>query len=262
MDEKIDYNEPIKVGNNIWWIGFYDENTAFHCNPYVLVDGDEAVLFDPAGIHEYPKVASKLFSIVEPHQIKYIVLCHQDPDLCASVPLLEDVILNPDLKLVTHSRSSVLIKYYGVKSEFYNVDHHNYSLELSNGRILRFILAPFCHFPAAIMTYDEKEKCLFSGDLFGAISQEWHLFAKQGYETQMEAFHCGYIASNRHIRNVLTNLEKFRIDIIYPQHGSIIRDDMISNCINYLKNMNCGIDSNKNEEELYGWIPKKIEPFT
>ena len=254
--QQYDYLEPIEVAKGVYWVGYYDEGANFHCNPYLLVDGEEAVIFDPGSILDYPKVASKIFSVIGPDQVDYIVLHHQDPDLCASVPLLEDVIQNQALRIVTHSRAGILIRYYGVKSRVYNVDQHQFSLTLKSGRCLRFMTTPFCHFPSAIVTYDEKEKLLFSSDLFAAISTDWHLFAHEGYERQMEAFHVGYMPSHRHLNAVMERFSKLDIGMILPQHGSIIKEKMIPPCIDFLKQLPCGIDSQLTDKELYGWIPK------
>jgi flavorubredoxin len=122
---KYDYLEPIEISKGIYWVGFYDEVASFHCNPYLLIDGEEAIIFDPGSIPSYPMVASKVLSLVEPDQIKYIVAHHQDPDLCANIPLFEELIRNDDLKIVTHSRAALLINYYGTKSTFYNIDNNN-----------------------------------------------------------------------------------------------------------------------------------------
>lgn len=245
MDKQAyDYLEPVEVAPGVYWIGFYDEKAAFHCNPYLLIDGDEAIIFDPGSVFEYPKVASKIFSLVSPKQISAIVLHHQDPDLCASVPLLEDVINNDKLKIVTHSRAALLIRYYGLKSEFYCVDKQGWVLSLKSGRALNFLITPFCHFPAAIVTYDEKGKLLFSSDIFGAVSRDWHLFAQAGYQSQMESFHIGYMASSRHLKAVMEKLSWLDVQMILPQHGSIIKGkDWVSYYIDFLKQLSCGIDA-------------------
>ena len=256
MDKNCSYNyaEAVEVARGIYWVGYHDPKELFHCNPYLMVDGEEAVLFDPGGVTDYSKVARKVFSIVKPAQIRYLVLHHQDPDLCASAPLLEEAIDHGQMKIVAHSRASVLIHYYGIKSEFYLVDKNSYTLTLKSGRILRFLTTPFCHFPAAIVTYDEMEKVLFSSDLFGAISPGWSLFAKEGYEERMRTFHAGYMASTRHLSKVMEMIAKLDLEMILPQHGSIIPKEMIPGCIDFLKSLPCGIDAQGTEEELYGWI--------
>ena len=257
MDKNHSYNdaEAVEVAKGIYWVGSHDPKEFFHCNPYLLVDGEDAVLFDPGGVTDYAKVAEKVFSIVKPAQIRYVVLHHQDPDLCAAMPLLEEAIDHGQMKIVTHSRASTIIHYYGIKSEFYLVDKNHYSLTLKSGRILRFLTTPFCHFPAAIVTYDEREKVLFSSDLFGAISPGLSLFAAEGYEEQMRVFHVGYMASTRHLSKVMGIIAKLDLELILPQHGSIIPKEMIPGCIDFLKSLPCGIDARETEEEMYGWIP-------
>ena len=154
MNKNNSYNDSqaVELAKGVYWVGYHDPKDLLSCNPYLLVDGKEAVLFDPGGVLNYSKVAQKIFSIVEPAQISHVVLHHQDPDLCACMPLLEKVIDQGQMKIVTHSMASIIIRYYGLKSEFYLVDKNLYSLRLKSGRMLRFLTTPFCHFPAAIVT--------------------------------------------------------------------------------------------------------------
>ena len=259
MDKNHSHNylKPVEVARGIYWVGSNDIKELFHCNPYLLVDGQEAILFDPGGVPDYSRMAEKVFSIVEPDQISHVVLHHQDPDLCACLPLLEQVIDPGKTKIITHSMASIIIRYYGIKSEFYLVDKNAYTVKLKSGRILRFLATPFCHFPAAIVTYDEQEKILFSSDLFGAISSDWSLFARQGYEKQMQTFHAGYMASTRHLSAVMKTIARLELAMILPQHGSIISREMIPLCIDFLKKLPCGIDAKKTEKELYAWIPAR-----
>ena len=259
MNKNNSYNDSqaVELAKGVYWVGYHDPKDLLSCNPYLLVDGKEAVLFDPGGVLNYSKVAQKIFSIVEPAQISHVVLHHQDPDLCACMPLLEKVIDQGQMKIVTHSMASIIIRYYGLKSEFYLVDKNLYSLRLKSGRMLRFLTTPFCHFPAAIVTYDEQEKILFSSDLFGAISSDWSLFAKEGYQKQMQTFHTGYMASTRHLSKVMETMAKLDLDMILPQHGSIIKKEMVSQCIDSFKSLPCGIDARVTQEELYDWIPAK-----
>ncbi|OGW77638.1 MAG: hypothetical protein A3I73_02200 [Omnitrophica bacterium RIFCSPLOWO2_02_FULL_45_16] len=251
--KEYDFSEPIEISNGIYWVGFHEEGVGFQCNPYLMLDGEEAVIFDPGNTLDYPKVASKVFSIIDPDQISHIILHHQDPDFCSSAPLFESVISNPGLRIVTHSFSSLFSRYYGFSHGFYLVDRHKYELTLKSGRKLRFIHTPFCHSPGAIVTYDEKNKLLFSSDIFGSVSSSWNFFAGDDYQEDMKAFHLGYMASNRHVRMVMEQLEKLEIDFILPQHGSIIKKEQIQKNIDYLKGLQCGIDAS-NKEDAYKWV--------
>ncbi|MDP2854433.1 MAG: response regulator, partial [Smithellaceae bacterium] len=89
---------------------------------------------------------------------------------------------------------------------------------------------------------------------FGAISPGWSLFAKEGYKEQMRTFHAGYMASTRHLSKVMGMIAKLDMELILPQHGSIIPKEMIPQCVDFLKRLPCGIDAQVTEEELYDWI--------
>ncbi len=238
----IDYNEPIKVAEGVYWVGFYDEKANFHCNPYLLIDGSEAILIDPGSIPHFPVVARKVFSLVKPKQITKIILHHQDPDLCASVPIFEDLIARSDMKIVLHPRAGFLVWHYGVKSEFINIDEKQ-TIEFGDGRKLKFVNAPYLHTPGVFMTYDEKTKTLFSSDLFGAFSKpDWSLYANvDAYLEEMAAFHAPYMPSKEILAHTMSKLEKMDIDMICSQHGSIISGkENVKKAITFLKNLDCG----------------------
>jgi len=237
----IDVSKPVEIAPGVSWIGFYDKNAGFHCNSYLVLDGDQAVLFDPGSVPHFPRVLSKVCRLVSFDQITHIIVTHQDPDLCASIPKFEELIygVGGSCRIVTHSRASVLIPHYGVRSEFYNVDMNGWTLKLKSGRQFDFIFAPYLHFPGAFMTYDRQTKILFSGDLFGAFSFDWSLFANENYVEAMKAFHESYMPGNMFIRAAMEKLDKFDIKTIASQHGSIINRD-VQKHIDVLKNLECG----------------------
>lgn len=238
----IDYNNPYPVTRGIYWVGFHDKDADFRCNPYLLIDKDDVVLFDPGSIPHFPIVMRKIIEIVNPREISIIVAHHQDPDVCGNLSVIEDVIDRDDLQIVAHSRTSLLMRHYGLRSAIYDVDKHDYKIRLKSGRELEFIYTPFLHSPGAIVTYDKKSKSLFSSDIFGAESENWTLFAGMNYTDQMKGFHQGYMASNKMLKSFLDKLDKLKIDRILPQHGSILEGDIISKSIDFLKSLPCGID--------------------
>ena len=140
-----DYGKAIELFPQIYWVGFWDRDSGLHCNPYLIVDGDEAVLIDPGSPLDFEAVYAKVTSIVPLERIKYVVLQHQDPDLCASVPLFEERGLKA--QIATHWRASMLIRFYGVKSPFYRVNEHKWELTFGNGRHPPFPPGPLPAFP-------------------------------------------------------------------------------------------------------------------
>jgi len=239
---KVDYNNTIAVTREIHWVGFYDDKASLHCNPYLLIDEKDVVLFDPGSIPHFPIVMRKIVDLVNPSEISIIVNHHQDPDVCGNLAVVEDVINRTDLKIVAHENSIRLIRHYGIRSDFYPVDKHDFKLTLGSGRVLDFLFTPYLHSPGAIMTYDSYTKSLFSCDVFGAVSEKWSLFAGENFTEPMGIFHQIYMPSNSVLRNCMEKLQKLEIVRILPQHGSILEGDQVSAAINYLKNLHCGID--------------------
>lgn len=229
--------KPVEIYPGIYWVGMIDHDEGLHCNPYLIIDNNEAVLIDPGSVLDFEVVYENVCSLVSPDKIKYIVLNHQDPDFCSAVPLLEEKGI--EAKVATHWRTATLVKYYGIKSKYYYVNENGHKLELSSGRIIRFIPTPYLHFPGAITTYDEKSKILFSSDLFGAYANNWILFADDNYIESMKVFHEHYMPSNDILRPVMEQFLTMDISIIAPQHGSIIKEN-IREYILALRDLECG----------------------
>lgn len=226
-----------QIVSGIYWVGEDNPVDNLHCNPYLIVDGDEAVLIDPGSVLDFEQVYQNILNIIPIEKIKYVILDHQDPDFCASVPLFEKN--GGNFKIVTHWRTQMLVKYYGIKSDYYIINEHDNKLVLKSGRILQFIPAPYLHFAGTITTYDTKSKVLFSGDLFGAISDTWTLYAKDDYIEKMKAFHEHYMASNDILGPVMQGFLSMDISMIAPQHGSVIAHDVIK-YIRALRDLDCG----------------------
>ncbi len=236
----LDLSKPIEIAEGIFWVGIYLENDSFQCHPYLISNGDESILVDPGSMIQLDKLIQKIQMSCNFSDIKYIILHHQDPDLCAAVPTLENYINRDDLTIVTHSRMSVLIKHYGIKAKYYNIDQHDFILQTKD-RELKFYTTPYCHSPGSFVTYDVKTKVLFSSDIFGGLEESWSFYAGDDYFSQIEGFHMAYMPSRDILNYALRKIEDLEIDLIAPQHGSIITREKIKPLIQKMKLMNCGL---------------------
>jgi signal transduction histidine kinase len=235
------FKDAIEIADSIYWVGMYLENDPFQCHPYFIKNGDESILIDPGSMLEFNETVRKVKSIADLKSIKYIVLHHQDPDLAAAVPEIEKLIDRDDLLIVTHSRMSLLIKHYLVSSDYYEIDKNNNELITSSGFKLYFLTTPYCHSPGAFVSYEPKTKTLFSGDIFGGIEESWEFYADATYFLKAKQFHQEYMPSKDIFNYALNKIEKLDINLIAPQHGSIIQKPYISNLIKDMKNLDCGL---------------------
>jgi len=225
------------LGSGYYWVGARVTTDSLQCNPYLLVEGEEAVLFDPGSVLDVEEVAANIASIIPLEKVKYIVLSHQDPDLASAVPRLEA--LGMRFTIVTHWRTWALVRFYGIQSPIYLVDEHGYLLTLASGRALRFIPTAYLHFPGAIATYDKQAKFLLSSDLFGAFTPEWSLYAGKDYMEGMKTFHEHYMPSHEILGPVMEIFSCLELASILPQHGSIINRD-IKTYMDALRTLECG----------------------
>ncbi len=251
---KIDskYKEALCIAPKIFWVGMYLENDPFQCHPYFIDNGDESILVDPGSMLEFDELLRKVKTISSFKSIKYIILHHQDPDLAAAVPEIERLIDRDDLLIVTHSRMTVLIKHYLVTSSYYEIDKHNNTLITSSGFRLDFLTTPYCHSPGAFVSFEPDSKTLFSGDIFGGIEESWEFYAKDDYFDKAKRFHQEYMPSKDIFNYALSKIENLDINLIAPQHGSIIKREYIGELIQKMKNLDCGlyIDEKYNRELL------------
>ena len=237
----MNYKKAIEIATNTYWIGEYLENDPFQCHPYLIVNGDESILVDPGSMLEARTVIRKTKELIDLKQIRYIILHHQDPDVAAAVPAIEKLIDRDDLEIVTHKSVSIFLKHYNIKSKHYNIESNNFELNTNNGLKLKFLTTPYCHAPGAFVTYNIDTKVLFSGDIFGGLEKSWKFYADEKYFEEAKKFHELYIPSRDIFNYALQKIEKLDIELIAPQHGSLIKRKLITPLIEDMKNLDCGL---------------------
>ena len=156
----MDISGPVSIAEGLWWVGDDLCSAELHCNPYLLLDKGSAILFDPGSVLDVEIVMAKVTMLVPLEKLEAIVVSHQDPDLCAAIPILEQNGFSGCI--CCHERAANIIQFYGVKSPFFYVDQHNFRYQMKNGNDLRFLYAPYLHFPAAIMTYLQRQKAVLT----------------------------------------------------------------------------------------------------
>ncbi|MDD5372967.1 MAG: ATP-binding protein [Sulfurimonas sp.] len=241
MSKPLNTSEAVLIAPNIYWVGMHLKDDPFQCHSYLIKNGNESILIDPGSMIEFNETVRKIKSIVDICSIKYIILHHQDPDLAAAVPEIEKLINRDDLLIVTHSRMSLLIKHYMVTSKYYEIDKQNNQLITSGGLKLDFLTTPYCHSPGAFVSYEPISKVLFSGDIFGGIEESWEFYADETYFLKAKQFHQEYMPSKDIFNYALGKIEKLDIDLIAPQHGSVIEKKYIASLITDMKNLDCGL---------------------
>ncbi len=237
-----DTSKSVKIAENIYWVGNEIPDDQFQCHVYLIVNGEDSVLIDPGSRITWPETRKKIQEHLPLESIKYLVCHHQDPDITGAIDFLNREAYRPDRTIICHWRTEALLVHYNWGLPFYRPEDHDWQLKLSGGRLLHFLFTPYLHFPGAICTFDKASGILFSSDIFGAFTKEFSLFAKdESYLEQMQPFHEHYMPSREILNHGLKQMEKFPIRMIAPQHGSIIRENLVRPLMNALKEMDCGL---------------------
>ncbi len=239
---EVDTNHAVEIAPDIFWTGYFMEDEALHCNPYLIRNGEDSILIDPGSVPDFPVVGRKLFSIIRPEWVSTIILNHQDPDLCASVPIFESLREDYNYNVIAHRKTIYLLKHYGIKGNFFRVEDGITDYTTPGGRKLQFISTPFAHFAGAVMTFDVKSRVLFTGDILGGVGAEWHLYHDEKALLNMKAFLQGFMPTNKALRYALVRMRDCQADVFAPQHGQIILKHQFAEILDALWNLPCGLD--------------------
>ncbi|WP_426414893.1 diguanylate cyclase [Aestuariirhabdus sp. LZHN29] len=233
--------EAIEIAPRIWWVGHYLPGDKFQCHCYLIEQGDQSVLVDPGSKLTFDHTLRKIEQVIPFDSIRYFLCQHQDPDITGAMPVIDEMISRDDAVLVTHWRTQMLLKHYGLKLPFWLVDENGWELALED-RTLGFTLTPYAHFPGAFVTLDESSRVLFSSDLFGGFTEEFSLLARdESYFEAMRPFHEHYMPSKEVLGYAMSEIEALNPCLIAPQHGSLIPKSLIQSMISGLMNLDCGL---------------------
>jgi len=235
------YNKAVKIIDNIYWVGSSEQQN----NTYLIINDNESILIDPGSMINFENIKNKIISIMDIKNIKYVIASHHDPDVCASIPSFEKLINRNDLEIITHSKNVFFIRQYGIKSNFYFIDKNNFQFKTKD-LDFKFIITPYLHAPGAFGSYLINQKIFFSGDLFGAFKKKFKLYADENYFYDMEKFHKKYMPGKNILNYSLNRISNLEINMIAPQHGSIIKKEYVQPVIEKLKKLECGIYIEKN----------------
>lgn len=236
---------PVEIAENIYWVGFHERRSTLRCNPYLIREGDQAVLIDAGSRPDFAMVMMKILQTgIAPEQIAALIYQHYDPDLCGSLSNMVDICDNPKLIALSEPSNNVFLSYYieRAKRDFLqSIDDHGLVFNFGQ-RMLKFFKTPYAHNAGSFVTYDTKTKTLFSSDLFGSLSRQWELFlaldddcytcadydhclAQKRYcpLSDIFEFHKRIMPSGKALRYAMEVIGKLDIEMIAPQHGSIFK---------------------------------------
>ncbi|MEA5442871.1 diguanylate cyclase [Cyanobium gracile] len=246
FDAPASQEEPIEIAPGVWWVGVRLLKDHFQCHTYFIANGSDGVLIDPGSPLTIDGTLAKLRRITDLNAIRWIVCHHSDPDICASLPRLSEVLQRPDVQVVTEWRAKALIRHYGHRFTYHLVEEHGWVLPLEGDRRLEFQLTPYLHFPGAMVSYDTSSHTLFSSDLFGGFVPDSGILESDDAAYILDnarPFHQHYMPSRELLSAGLARIRSRwpEIERIAPQHGHIVAGSIVDDVFRGLANIECGV---------------------
>lgn len=224
------------VSNNVHFIGAFDPmirtfdiimKTAngSSYNSY-LVRGSEGVCVMDTVKKEFSEQFFKRLELLcEYDEIRYIVLHHLEPD--HSGALVELMQRAPKAKLIISGRAVIMLKALLKKDIEYEIANTGTTISLGD-KTIEFLSTPFLHWPDTMSSYLHEDRILFSGDVFGS-----HYYDEPLFDDEVGDFSYAFKYYYQHIMRpfkqyvvqALKLYSKFKIDLIAPLHGPILRTD-------------------------------------
>ena len=229
--------QGLQVKGGIYWVGSLDKEikvfdiimrTDFGTtyNAYVIKGKEKNVLVEVSKDSKFGEFFERLQSVINPADLDYIVLNHAEPDHSGSLKQLLPYC--PKAVVVATGTALRFLKDI-VNAEFPSHQVNEGDTIGLGGKTLRFIMAPFLHWPDTMFTYVPEEKALFSCDSFGCHYCDENVFNDLIEGDFYEAYQ--YYFDNimgPFKKNVLEALDKIKdlpIETICNGHGPVIRKD-------------------------------------
>ncbi len=228
----------VEIKPDIYWIGVNDRTTdlfeglwpitreGVSYNSYLINDEKKAII-DLAKAIKTDIFFDNISEIFKISEIDYVIVNHVEPDHTGVLRILKR--MAPKLKiLATPKAKKMLEDFYSISENIIEVgDGETLSLGRKN---LKFIYAPFVHWPETMVTYETTHKILFSCDAFGGYGAlRGAIFDDECrdltfYQEESLRYFVNIVAKfTKPVLNAIERLSDVPIDIIAPSHGLIWR---------------------------------------
>ena len=195
----------------------------FSYNSYLIKD-EKIAIMDTADNRKIDEWLGNLRTALDGRTPDYLVVQHMEPDHAGCIAeILEEY---PAIKIVASARAiQMMPQFFEGKDFSQNAIAVKEGDTLSLGEhTLQFFMAPMVHWPEVMVTYDKKDKVVFSADgfgKFGALSHEedWACEARRYYFNI-----CGKYGGP--VQALLKKLATLDVECICPLHGPILKENL------------------------------------
>lgn len=202
--------------------GQFDVPDGIAYNSYVIMDEKIAVT-DTADKNFGEEWFANLEKVLDGKKPDYLIVHHMEPDHSANI----DAFLEkyPEAQVVA------TIKAFNMMENFFGNDYSDRRLVVNEGdtlclgsHTLTFYTAPMVHWPEVMVSYDSKDKVVFSADGFGKFGA---LDVEQDWACEARRYYFGIVGKyGVQVQALLKKLATLDVEIICPLHGPVLTENL------------------------------------
>jgi len=223
----------MNITNDIVYVGVNDHNidlfegqyvvpNGMAYNSYVILD-DKVAVMDTVDVNFTHQWLDNVKKALAGRQPDYLVVQHMEPDHSANI--MNFIKTYPTAKIVSSAKAFAMMK------QFFGTDFTDGRIVVGEGdtlnlgsHVLTFVTAPMVHWPEVIVTYDSKDKVLFSADGFGKFGA---LDVDEDWACEARRYYIGIVGKyGAQVQALLKKAAGLDIQVICPLHGPVLKENL------------------------------------
>jgi len=202
--------------------GQYTVPNGMSYNSYAIIDEKIAIMdtVDAGFTHEW---LDNIQNTLGDRVPDYLVVQHMEPDHSANIMNFTKAF--PNAKIVSSAKAFAMMK------NFFGTDFSDNRVVVGEGdtlslgeHTLAFVTAPMVHWPEVIVTYDLKDKVLFSADGFGKFGA---LDVDEPWADEARRYYIGIVGKyGAQVQSLLKKAATLDIETICPLHGPVLTENL------------------------------------
>ena len=228
----------IMIAPDVFWVGAKDQNRRLFdgliplphgtsYNAYLVKGSQKTALIDTVNPGFADELVAKISQHADPAKIDYVVMNHAEPDHASACAFILSIA--KDAKLVASAKGKdAAMMYFDVPEDRIIVVDESSTLDLG-GKTLKFVDAPWLHWPETIFTYLPEEGVLFPCDFFGSHVAYGEFYADdfgEGHTLELAKLYFAEIMMpfRTPAMKAIEKVKAIKPKMIAPSHGVIYRD--------------------------------------
>lgn len=226
-----------KITEGIWSVGILNPNMRVFdiimttdygttYNSYLVKGSEKTALIECTHLSYFDRYLENIRKVCDPSEIDYLVLNHNEPDHAGGVAKLLEI--NPNMEIVCSQAGSIYIKGITNRTDLkLHVVKEGEEIQLG-GKTLKFMIAPFLHWPDSMFTWIPKDRALFSCDFLGAhycepFTFDYNVTYPAAYETAFKGYYDAIFGPfPAYVQKGLEKIKGLDIQFACTSHGPVL----------------------------------------